>query len=268
MFPGRLPNVRSSRLNSSSNWSGAYLLPKPGKQFVQVWGQWVVPCPELPASRLPENDYYECSTWIGLDGQRRYRSSTLPQIGTLQTVNGKKKTATAWIQWWQRGNPRSTPITLTNFPVDPGDRISCVLTVLTELNPHPEQSVLFNIVNQTKANVMGLRVAPPTADDGKTRLWIPGATAEWVMERPTELDEEQRPRALRLLADYGSLDFTGCVAVEAADADPLEEARVTRTLDEPRFIRMFEVRTDPPRSAYISYPSPIDTSGFNVTYAR
>ena len=32
-------------------------------------------------------DEYKSSCWVGLDGQRAYADSTLPQIGTEQSIN-------------------------------------------------------------------------------------------------------------------------------------------------------------------------------------
>jgi hypothetical protein len=259
----------AKQFDSSPNWSGVYILPKPGKRFVQIWGKWTVPYPGPPSSGELKDIDYQCSTWIGFDGQRRYLSSTLPQIGTLQTVKAGVRSTTAWVQWWQRDDPANLPVTLWNFPVDPGDTVSCVLTVQTERNPDYKehvQSVLFNIVNQTQNNVMGLTVDPPAVEKGSTsRLWIPGATAEWIMERPGVLEDN----TLRTLPDYGTWECYDCVAVEAPDHDTSVEAQVRRDLADPWFIRMYQVLSGPPsRSVPVSTPALINESSFNVTYER
>jgi hypothetical protein len=257
----------AKQFDSSPNWSGVYILPKPGKRFVQIWGKWTVPYPAPPGGGEPK-DEYQCSAWIGFDGQRRYLSSTLPQIGTLQTVKAGMPSTTAWVQWWQRDDPANLPVTLSNFPVNPGDTVSCVLTVQTERNPdHKEhvQSVLFNIVNQTENNVMGLTVDPPAVEKGSTsRLWIPGATVEWIMERPGVLEN----KTLRTLPDYGTWECYDCVAVEASDQDTSVEAQVPRDLADPWFVRMYQVLSGPSRSVPVSTPALINESSFNVTYER
>lgn len=250
---------------SSLNWSGAYILPNPGRRFVQIWGEWTVPCPKPPATGTVQDDY-QCSTWIGFDGQRRYRNSTLPQIGTLQTVNARGKTISAWVQWWDRDDAASTPVTLENFPVKVGDHIVCVLTVVTRKNSDNEQyeqCVLFSIVNKTEKKVLGLAANPPSvAEADSPRLWIPGATANWIMERPTILED----KTLSKLANYGTLEFNSCVAVEAPEFDISDDARVMRNLDAPWFIRMYDAQSDPPRIVYISTPRPISERSFNMSY--
>jgi hypothetical protein len=257
------PQALARKLYESSlNWSGAYLLPTPGKRFVQVWGGWVVRPVRAPKS--DSSSEYQCSTWIGLDGQRRYANSTLPQIGTLQKVRGEEQQTTAWVQWWQRNDPESTPETL-NFPVAIGDRVSCVLTVLTKPDwpgQGYDQSVLFNIVNQTKQCALAMRIDPPPIEKGRApRLWIPGATAEWVMERPAILEEQ----TLQELADYGTTKFCGCIAAEATETSP--DKPMPRDLTKPWLIRMYEVR-DKNRIGYISTPTPpkADATSFEVKY--
>src|SRR5690349_8853773 len=63
-----------ARRQSSANWSGAYITPKQGRMFTAVHGSWCVPRVAAPvASDAPPADgEYRSSTWIGLDGQRRY----------------------------------------------------------------------------------------------------------------------------------------------------------------------------------------------------
>jgi hypothetical protein len=43
----------AKQFDYSPNWSGVYILPKPGKRFVQVWGKWTVPYPAPPAAGKP-----------------------------------------------------------------------------------------------------------------------------------------------------------------------------------------------------------------------
>src|SRR6266511_3732746 len=75
-----------SHREASSNWSGAYITPRNGEMFTQVAALWYVPTvTPPPGGSLTAT--YGSSTWIGLDGQRSYFNSTLPQIGTGQFYN-------------------------------------------------------------------------------------------------------------------------------------------------------------------------------------
>jgi hypothetical protein len=265
--PGRQPALAGAPVarshETSENWSGAYLLPTSGKRFVQVWGTWRVPFPRPPDGKDPAKEY-QCSTWIGLDGQRRYENSTLPQIGTLQTVNSDMPPATAWVQWWQRDDPESTPITLWDFPVAPGDYVTCVITILTKADwpdQDYDQSVLFNIVNRTQHHAMAIRIDPPPIEKrSNRRIWIPGATVAWVMERPAIL----KTKTLQELANYGSTKFVGCAAAEAAETSPDE--RMPRDMTNGWPIRMYEVREEPNRIGFISMPTSFENTSFEVRY--
>jgi hypothetical protein len=261
----------ATRFETSRNWSGAYIEPSAGMMFAQVWGQWTVPTPHPPpGATVPEG--YQCSTWIGLDGQRRYRNSSLPQIGTRQAVtvaaDGTQSYMTdAWVQWWDQYDKKSEPVPIHDFPVDHGNIISCVLTVLDE------HHVLLNIVNQSTKppTFTPIKADAPTPAGSRLPLSISGATAEWIMERPAipepdTPDNSCQPYTsdnLYLLPDYGSMDFVGCYAVEAFEGDV---SPVEQTLKTPRFIRMYEVRPNPQRTAYISMPMRIDDTSFRVAY--
>jgi hypothetical protein len=125
--------------------------------------------------------------------------------------------------------------------------------------------VLFNIVirnnnkDKPKNNVMSVRFDPPMIKGGGTsRLWIPGATAEWVMERPA-IPEKQ---TLQALANYGTTKFFSCNAAEATETSP--DQPMPRDLKSPLFIRMYEVRDN--RMRYISKPTRSDDTSFNVTF--
>src|SRR4030095_2575914 len=71
---------------SSSNWSGAYVTPRTGRRFTEVHGRWEVPAVAVPSGTIGSPEF-RSSIWIGLDGQRRYFDSSLPQIGTAQFLN-------------------------------------------------------------------------------------------------------------------------------------------------------------------------------------
>jgi hypothetical protein len=234
----------TTRHQSSMNWSGGYITPKHGRMFTQVHGEWDVPM-LLPPAGAPANAEYRCSTWIGLDGQRRYLHSSLPQIGTsqfIELVNGQPTyTYQAWWQWWLRGHHNPVAV-LHDLQVNPGDRILASIYVLDRT------TVLALIMNATTGHITFVLGIAPQATmphaPAQVQVMISGATAEWVTERPTVwLDDE-----LYDLPDYDAVTFD-CRAVSALD--PSSPGRVEK-LAGARFIHMFERRTNPHRTRTIS----------------
>ena len=105
----------------SSNWSGAYITANQDRQFLQIWGTWTIPEQSAVAPGTASGaarDTYVCANWIGLDGQRLYLDSSLPQIGTQSTLQpDNTTTAQAWTQWWARGGAKIPPLVVpVGFP--------------------------------------------------------------------------------------------------------------------------------------------------------
>ena len=265
------------RIGGSQNWSGTYTEPGDGRTFSQVWGQFNVPFVKPPDGAVTPGPgttkEYHCATWIGLDGQRRYFDSSLPQIGTDQYVTvdstGTATPATkAWVQWWSREDDGSVngigpvPIPASCFPVEQGDQIGCILHVV-----HPHH-VNLTIINYTPRppdefpNVVVVCIKAPTASlpgGIKRQHSVTGATAEWIMERPMDLLSDE----LQGFPNYGSANFVSCFAIESLDGhSPL----VFRDLSSPKFIRMLDVDGETERSSYLSIPERVDDTSFTVTY--
>jgi hypothetical protein len=242
---------------ASSNWSGGYITAKGARMFVEVYGAWQVPVPLAPSTA---NGQYRCSTWIGLDGQRRYLNSSLPQIGTAQFVraaNGhEERTVMAWWQWWVRGQHyRPGKISLA---VKPGDLVMCSLIVTGR------DRVRFFIKNQTTGTFVAPfeKVAPPAImppGPSPVPLAVSGATAEWITERPRDF----RTQKLFRLPNYERVRFRDCFAV-AAPA-PGKTGR-GETLSSAKLIDMFEVRQNPTRVARISTAERTGPHGVVTTY--
>ncbi|HXA26798.1 MAG TPA: G1 family glutamic endopeptidase [Acetobacteraceae bacterium] len=243
--------IEETRFETSSNWSGVYITGNRDRQFMQLWGVWTVP----EQLDLPPGNYqgpvglpYVCSNWIGLDGQRLYLDSSLPQIGTANTLNlPGPPIVVAWIQWWARGNTTTVPLPI-GLTVHPGDE---VLAVLTAIDP---QTVNFVMANLTTGDAMPAKAtAPPVTLPNGTTVYpsIAGATAEWIVERPKVLHSEDRCN----FPNYHTSDFSYCFAIEA------EAVNITSLLDGivqklrgERMIRMFDVLGNPQRTAFISMP--------------
>ncbi|SED51408.1 Peptidase A4 family protein [Rhizobiales bacterium GAS188] len=249
--PGPLP-VTTTRQVTSPNWSGAYVTPRDDEMFIEVLGSWQVPTSSIPASAGGHvASDYRSSAWIGLDGQRSYLNSSLPQIGTTQyisVVNGQPTpTASAWWQWWESG--ANNPVVDLPLEVKPGDLIMCWLIVLDL------QTARFLIKNQTTGHMLRPfdETAPTEAmphPPSPVQLEISGATAEWVLERPAVFPTPpKQPVKLYELPDYGTMAFGSCLKVSASA--PSAVGREEK-LPGARLLRMFEVEKKPLRTQFIS----------------
>jgi hypothetical protein len=249
---------QSPRRQSSLNWSGAYITPRDGTVFSSIWGKFQVPTPNQPRGG-GAGEKYHSSTWIGFDGQRRYYNSTLPQIGTAQNIDPNSgvpmKSFFAWWQWWVRDVPaQAFPMTLTSPMVHAGDLIMCFMQVADD-----RAGMSFVITNLTANRSVQFFQAAPLTDRGQP-FKIPGATAEWVMERPAEPTD---PTPLQL-PDYGTVDFHDCGAM-AINMDT--GAMVERNLSAAKLIDMHVVRQTPERTVTISIAKPVDSTEF-LTHFR
>lgn len=249
---GRLGSGYPGRHETSFNWSGACIAAMDDTQFTQVWGAWEVPKPTAPSSAPGD---YRCSTWVGIDGHRRFDGS-LPQIGTTQKIvvadDGSvgPPSAEAWVQWWFRGDQDTGPRKLCNFPVQPGDFVRCVLTVVSQDQVH------FFIKNETQGGKsLALDLLAPTIPIpypiGVTLESLArGRTAEWVTERPTVLHRTD----LYHLPDYGMTTFVDCYALAGTGGVGYQP----QDLENARLIKMIEIRDNPHRIAPLSKPAKLD----------
>jgi hypothetical protein len=254
---------------TSSNWSGAYITANRDKHFLQVWGVWTIPADlQLPPHGLqgPANIPYMCANWIGLDGQRRYLDSSLPQIGTVSILQpGGTTTADSWIQWWARGSGNTAPVPL-GLAVAPGQTVACVLTALS---PTSVSGVMVNLSTSLPTAVAIMMVAPMvTLPDGSTvQPKIAGATAEWIVERPKVPPQPNQPPNRYNFPDYGQSGFDFCVAVEGDRVDIVSlPTGIPQDLTGARRIRMFEVLGNPTRTRYISMANKLDNVTLQTKY--
>jgi hypothetical protein len=230
----------TSRQSSSRNWSGASVVANKFRRFTAIASLWRVPLPNPPPGAPVDGDY-RATTWIGLDGDR-LRSRSLPQLGTTQAVVvasgvAQPPTYSAWFQWWVR-DAIYPPMTFdpTIYPVDAGDTIISYLWV----------NAGSNSVNVIMANVSQLWAVIFKFLGNGASLPVEGSTAEWIVERPTDLNN---PDVLYPLPDYGQVLFLACNTAAAHDPP----GGVAGDLDDARRIRMrLDVTGPPHRSAIIS----------------
>jgi hypothetical protein len=246
-----------SHREASSNWSGAYITPKYGEMFTQMAALWYVPTVTPPPGGSP-TAAYGSSTWIGLDGQRSYFNSTLPQIGTAQFYNLPGllgSTTEAWVQWWPL-----CPVTLT-MKVVPGDLMSAWLVVTSYTKV---QFVIVNVsrLKYTPFELDAPLVSMPPQVPLAVQASVSGATAEWVMERPAVCPD---PNPMTL-PSFPPVQFYACLAASARE--PGAPIRV-QTLVSPKLIRMFSVEENPHRAvtrAVATRPDLLDLTSATVTY--
>jgi len=228
----------SRPVQKSMNWSGGYVTPRDGRSLVSVMANWTVPEVSAPCGGTePE---YQSSAWIGLDGQKSYLDSSLPQIGTRQRLLAAPIPRTeylSWFQWWARG--QDLPYQVLTLPVDPDDEISAIITVLDET------TVRCNLKNVTKGII--LQAFNASAPPG---LRISGATAEWIMERPSPMGSDGwDPYAFPM---YKPFAFTNCLA---ESAEPEKPDLWEHDLENARLIRMYEIDRKPTSIRTISTAS-------------
>ncbi|MCC6175250.1 MAG: hypothetical protein IT305_08120 [Chloroflexi bacterium] len=253
-FPVRTAVIRTSH-EGSRNWSGAYITPRDGLMFTGVFGAWRIPEVSRPDGTPSENEYGS-STWIGLDGQRKYLDSSLPQIGTAHYLvrdgSSLEPKTWAWWQWWNRDQP-APPVELA-LKVSPGHLILCALLVVNATQ------VMFLIKNQDTSEMCKpfIKTAPKARmpDGTDVQVRISGATAEWVMERPAEWPTDR----LYELPDYGTVTFSRCFSVAAPDPGRFGREE---TVEAARLIRMYAVKERPDRTLTISTAK--RSGPFNIT---
>jgi len=228
-------------LDTSRNWSGAYVLPHGGKRFTRVVGRWQVPNIRPGSGPNPKSLPFRCSVWIGLDGKKAWTRS-MPQVGTLQTLrtDGSAEDPTLWWQWWLR-HGQSAPRNITGVSVRSGDVVLCSLSVVSA------NEVRFHVKNKHTGYFATVAVSEPEP--------VHGSSAEWILERPADEGLSRGPSdpgPLFPLPDYGTITFECCAArAEGATGNQAQHRFPWR----PQLIRMAQTVSNPSRSAIISIPT-------------
>jgi hypothetical protein len=113
------------------------------------------------------------------------------------------------------------------------------------------------IKNATTGRVVNFFQGPPQVLGLPFK--VPGATAEWVMERSADAPD---PTPLEL-PDYGTVDFHDC---GASAINPKTGATVERSLSAAQLIDMYVVREGPERIVKNSIANPLSDSEFFTKY--
>jgi hypothetical protein len=246
----------ASRYETSPNWSGAYVHPRAGNMLVDVVGSWRIPGIAMPGGLsgvLPP----ACSIWVGLDGQRRYFDSSLPQIGTRQQFDSSGNPQyIGWYQWWVRDQPPPAAIPQVPISLTQGDMVLCLVQASA-----PSEAIVAMLKFGSVFEFWSRKIQPLVVT-GPLPV-ISGATAEWVVERPTLLGSDK----LHLLPRFDPVEFTNCYADEALAINSPDT--VIESLHGARFIQLFEKLDDPERISMLSKPRHLlsdDQYAFRVNF--
>jgi hypothetical protein len=267
--------ISRGRLGSSRNWSGAAIFANRGDRFNQVIASWIVPEVRDGNGDGP----WVCSTWIGIDGLRRWMKS-MPQMGTTQVVGdtgerdpntgNKLPTYFAWWQWWLRGRTIQAPVVFPpTVTIAPGKKVYCCVTLLPPDQPSPGDRHNVQFFLQVDGVGSPVMVEPPPtndpANDDRRRVPASGASAEWILERPTALHDSPNGNVkvgdLFPLPDFGRAGAENFAASLAPDPDPTVVASIAAApsasavnFRTPLRLRMMEHRREPSRMAVIAKP--------------
>lgn len=170
----------------SRNWAGLVARPTGARRFGRVAGRWTVPGIE-PSQ--PRNEPRRlCSIWVGFGGSGQAQAS-MPQMGS---EHGYAPGTLApmhrlWWQWWAPKMGLLSTI-ITNIDIAPGDdimvcgeRLSSVLMRFHLRASRPGRGTVF-----TSIELLG-------------RVPCHGATAEWIVERPTQVFSGPKPEGELML---------------------------------------------------------------------
>ena len=224
---------------------------------VAMVGRWKVPALAPPPAQEQAGPN-ACLRVLDLDRIGRAAALSellLPQIGTTQTLTMKGGSAfgvsaNAWFQWWDR--PISAPPANLSFSVAPGDTVACLLWVFA---PSLVGAYIFNLTSGQIAQPV-IALAPKV---GGTELTVSGATAEWIMERPTELGST----IMYPFPDYATTDFLDCIALTGL-GPPIPGS--FKDLKAARVIRMYDTLANPIRTQFISMAHKVDDTTAEVHY--
>jgi hypothetical protein len=194
------PKTLSQRIAPSPiqypNWGGiAIARGQHDAPVVQVSGTWNIPNLAVPSYVA---DGVKCinSIWIGIDGFSPPQSDIL-QAGVDLVASRQNGVVSAgiyaWWEWW-----KGDSFYFDNFPVSPGDVISCTITCAAG-----GSSGTVNMSNAISGNHISLSVPAP---QGTTLI---GNCAEWIIERQTP---DASTAAYTELSEFGSVFFDGAFA--------------------------------------------------------
>ncbi len=200
-----IPNIRHlpqqpSVIGGSKNWSGA-VVAAPTAQLIggAVGGQWNVPVLQNVDGNV---DY--CMIWVGIDGDPTVNpnlANNLVQAGTLLTVDGSGNlTWLAFWEWLAQGLGINSPdVGIMNMPVRFGATFATSIWITSPTTA--------NVYMTSDSGPAGASVATITSIAAPPTVKLIGGCAEWIVERPNDLNGNPTT-----LANYGSVEFASATA--------------------------------------------------------
>jgi Peptidase A4 family len=185
------PPVPPPTFGSLDNWCGVVAFHGLNDPVKEVSGSWTVP--NMTAVAFQHRPFI-CASWIGIDGFTYHDNpdgSGPVQAGTTRLITSGLVSwdlTFAWFEWIP-----AAPQAISNFPVVPGDIVSCdiVLNTPTEASIH-----LVNLTNLTMTAFT------------KTGVAAKGSSAAWIVEKP-DVDPPGQPLQL---GRFVSVFFDHCRA--------------------------------------------------------
>jgi hypothetical protein len=168
------PRIRAATNGTSTNWSG-YSVTQSGP-VTHVSGSWVVPAVTGSPSSYS-------SFWVGIDGDG---SNTVEQIGTDSDIDSSGRPQYyAWFEFYPKAS-----MTIRGMDIQVGDVMSATVDALGG--------------GQFRVSMTNARTGAnftTTQRVNRARM----ASAEWIAEAPSS-------GGVLPLANFGSVDFTSCMA--------------------------------------------------------
>jgi len=182
---------------STYTWAGYIITKQSDLQYevIAINASWIVP--DVNASA---GDGYS-SVWIGIGGQL---DKTLIQVGTEQDVVSGQATYYVWYELLP-----SFSVRLNDIAVFPGD------TMIASI-------ILLN----SDSNSWSLKINDETTGQDFSKNVVYNSTrssSEWIVERPTIINQTS------VLADFGSVTFTGCHINVSQIEGPIKNFEFTKT---------------------------------------
>jgi peptidase A4-like protein len=200
------PRRRIADTEQSSNWSGGVLYAPADQPFQCVLANWTIPNVFAPT----QGQWYYCANWVGIDGDGG--SGDVLQAGVeCEVIQIGPFTIRNIYPWWEWYPEQE--IQISNFPVDAGDEITCLIQA--DQGAGATGASVF-MANQSSGASTSFSIQAP----GGTQLI--GNSAEWVVEAPTVNGNQAA------LADYGSVFFfdticgDGTGLLEAGSGDNID----------------------------------------------
>ena len=181
----------------SRNWAGSIVPALGGRRFTAIAGSWRVP--DIGAKT---DEWSLVSIWVGLGGARQ-ASRSMPQIGSEHGWIDGEPVHRLWCQWWLGSDSAGylSHLVETDAPLAVGEEITCSLSVDSS-----GMNVAFLWAHGGKRyETTGTSTRPVMAD-----------TANWIVERPTEVwaEDVDGGRRLKLGSRYPLPPFSEVVTME------------------------------------------------------